>query len=158
MTVRWVEVIMWLAHTLTGLRDEPFGLSGPRSPAGPWSGSRPASHFCPSGEGEANKKYIFCNSLNVNCDLPLRWSALSHQLVQLHGHLLLLVQLLVLDVQHHFEALQLLLQVQSVGVLLRGPEPNSLGCAVCGTAVVTERFEEAAHSEIKPGILYCQGI
>lgn len=51
----------------------------------------------------------------------------SHQLVELQRHLLMLVQLLVLDVQHHLEALQLLLQIQSVGVLLWGPEPNRLG-------------------------------
>lgn len=56
----------------------------------------------------------------------LRLSA-AHQLVELHGHLLMLVQLLVLDVQHHFEALQLLLQIQSVGVLLWGPAPKRLG-------------------------------
>lgn len=54
-------------------------------------------------------------------------SPASHQLVELQRHLLLLVQLLVLDVQHHLEALQLLLQIQSVGVLLWGPEPNRLG-------------------------------
>lgn len=54
-------------------------------------------------------------------------SPASHQLVELQRHLLLLVQLLVLDVQHHLEALQLLLQIQSVGVLLWGPETNRLG-------------------------------
>lgn len=132
LSVRWVEVVMWWAPTLTEWRDEPFGLSGPRSPAGPLSGSRPASHFCPSGKGgEQKKKREKTKSvIPLGCDrgsaTRLRLPA-SHQLVQLQRHLLLLVQLLVLDVQHHLEALQLLLQIQSVGVLLWGPEPNRLG-------------------------------
>lgn len=48
----------------------------------------------------------------------------SHQLVHLHQLLLLLVQLLGLHVQNHFEALQLLLQVHRVGVLWGGDKPN----------------------------------
>lgn len=109
---------MWLALTSTEWSDEPVGPLGPRSPAGPWSSPRPASHFCPSGEGGV-KNIQFSVVRGYPTDGLWRSSA-SHQLVQLHHHLLLLVQLLVLDVQHHFEALQLLLQIQSVGILLQG--------------------------------------
>lgn len=43
----------------------------------------------------------------------------SHQFVHVHELLLLLVQLVVLDLQNHLQALQLLLQVERVGVLLQ---------------------------------------
>lgn len=44
----------------------------------------------------------------------------SNQLFQFHQLLLLLVKLLVFDIQNHLEAVQLLLQVQSVRVSLLG--------------------------------------
>lgn len=44
----------------------------------------------------------------------------SHQCRYLHHLLLLHVQLFVFDIQYHLEALQLLFQIQRVGVLLRG--------------------------------------
>lgn len=43
-----------------------------------------------------------------------------HQFVYLHQLFLLLVELFVFDIQHHFEALQLLLQIQGVRVFLQG--------------------------------------
>lgn len=43
-----------------------------------------------------------------------------YQLFQLHQLFLLLVKLLVFDIQNHLEAVQLLLQVQSVRVSLFG--------------------------------------
>lgn len=44
----------------------------------------------------------------------------SHQFADVQELFLLLVQLFVFDLQHYFETLQLLLQIQSVRVLLRG--------------------------------------
>ena len=46
----------------------------------------------------------------------------SHQFVNFHQLLLLLVELFVFDIQHHFEAVQLLLQIQGVGVLLESQD------------------------------------
>lgn len=46
--------------------------------------------------------------------------ASSYQLFQFHQLLLLLVELLVFEIQNHFEAVQLLFQVQCVGVSLLG--------------------------------------
>ena len=47
------------------------------------------------------------------------WEALvSHHCVHLQEFLFLLVELFVLDIQDHLKALQLLLQIQRVGVLL----------------------------------------
>lgn len=43
-----------------------------------------------------------------------------HQFVYLHQLFLLLVELFVFDIQYHFEALQLLLQIQGVRVFLQG--------------------------------------
>lgn len=48
----------------------------------------------------------------------------AHQLVHLHELLVLLVQLVVLDLEHHLKALQLLLQVHRVGVLLHQQTDN----------------------------------
>lgn len=48
----------------------------------------------------------------------------SYQLFQFYQLLLLLVELLVFDVQNHFEAVQLLFQVQSVGVSLSEPRES----------------------------------
>ena len=43
----------------------------------------------------------------------------SYHFVHLHEFLVLLVELLVFDVQHHFKTLQLLLQIERVGVRLK---------------------------------------
>lgn len=48
----------------------------------------------------------------------------SYQLFQFHQLLLLLVELLGFDIQNHFEAVQLLFQVQSVGVSLSEPRES----------------------------------
>lgn len=69
-----------------------------------------------------------------NSDFHLHLTS-SYQLFQFHHLLLLLVKLLGFNVQDHLEAVQLLLQVQSVGVSLLGrvrdgsflksPQPSS---------------------------------
>lgn len=47
------------------------------------------------------------------------WNSHSYHFVHLHEFLVLLVQLIIFDFQHHFKTFQLLLQIESLGVLLK---------------------------------------
>lgn len=58
-------------------------------------------------------------------DLLRRKQICTHQFVHLHQLLLLLMQLVVLDLQHHLQTLQLLLQVHGVRVLLHKQHRHS---------------------------------
>lgn len=58
-------------------------------------------------------QYLLSPAITFICSDP-------HQFVYLHQLFLLLVELFVFDIQHHFEAFQLLLQIQGVRVFLQG--------------------------------------
>lgn len=71
---------MWWTPTSTGQRADPCGLSDPHSPAGPFWGSHPTSHFCLSGkeDKQTNKKngsvlLLLCSDLNHS----LSWRPVS---------------------------------------------------------------------------------
>lgn len=102
------------ALTLKELRVCPSWPWSPRSPAAPSSDTPPAARWSPP-ETQRGHRW---GSVRAANDLQAT-SGRPHQLVHLHQLLLLLVQLAVLHLQHHLEALQLLLQVQRVGILLQ---------------------------------------